>query len=197
MVVHTDPDTADTVADAAVRFTELMDGYLGTQLLYVAAELDLMDALRGAPRSAAEVAAAVGADAATLERVLRGLAAYGAVEEFPGRRFAASPMGELLCADRPGSQRGAVLARGQVYYNAVAGLPAAVRSGGVPFEAVHGERFFAHLAAHPELVGAFQASMRDRSAREAAAVVAAYDFAVFRRIVDVGGGAGVLLAAIL
>jgi O-methyltransferase domain/Dimerisation domain len=188
MAVHT---------DAAARFAELVDGYLGTQLLFVAAELDLMDALRGAPRSAAEVAAEVGADAATLERVLRGLAAYGAVEEFPGRRFAASPMGELLCADRPGSQRGAVLARGQVYYDAVAGLPAAVRSGGVPFEAVHGEPFFAHLAAHPDLVGAFQASMCDRSAREATAVVAAYDFGVFRRIVDVGGGAGVLLSAIL
>ena len=132
----------------------------------------------------------VEADAATLERVLRGLAAYGAVVEHPGRRFAASPMGELLCADRPGAQRGAMLARGQVYYAALGGLLAAVRSGGVPFESVHGERFFTHLAAHPELVGAFQASMRDRSAREAAAVVAAYDFAVFGTVVDVGGGGG-------
>jgi hypothetical protein len=90
-----------------------------------------------------------------------------------------------------------MLARGQVYYAAVGGLLAAVRSGGVPFESVHGERFFAHLGAHPELVGAFQASMRDRSAREAAAVVAAYDFTVFGTVVDVGGGGGVLLTAIL
>jgi hypothetical protein len=67
----------------------------------------------------------------------------------------------------------------------------------VPFESVHGERFFTHLAAHPELVGAFQASMRDRSAREAAAVVAAYDFTVFGTVVDVGGGGGVLLKAVL
>lgn len=193
MPTDPDPDT-DT---AAARLAELMDGYLGTQLLYVAAELDLMDALRGAPRSATEVAATIGADAATLERVLRGLAAYGVVVEFPGRRFAASPMGELLCSDRQAAQRGAALARGQVYYDAVAGLLAAVRSGGVPFEAVHGERFFAHLAAHPERVAAFQASMRDRSAREATAVVAAYDFTAFRTIVDVGGGGGVLLSAIL
>jgi hypothetical protein len=84
-----------------------------------------------------------------------------------------------------------------VYYDAVAGLLAAVRSGGVPFESVHGERFFTHLARHPERVGAFQASMRDRSAREAAAVVAAYDFTAFGSIIDVGGGGGVLLSAIL
>ena len=40
-----------------------------------------------------------------------------------------------------------MLARGQVYYAALGGLLAAVRSGGVPFESVHGERFFTHLAA--------------------------------------------------
>ena len=193
------PAASAAAVDPAVaaRFAELMDGYLGTQLLFVAAELDLMDALRGEARSAAEVAVAVGADAATLERVLRGLAAYGVVVEHPGRRFTASPMGELLCADRPGAQRGAMLARGQVYYAALGGLLAAVRSGGVPFESVHGERFFAHLAAHPELVGSFQASMRDRSAREAAAVVAAYDFRVFGTVIDIGGGGGVLLTAVL
>jgi O-methyltransferase domain/Dimerisation domain len=193
----TDAATDNTAQSAAARFADLMDGYLGTQLLYVAAELRLMDALRDGPRSAAEVADELGADAAILERVLRGLAALGVVEEFPGRRFAASPVGKLLCAGAPGAQQGAVLARGQVYYDAVAGLLAAVRSGGVPFELVHGERFFTHLAAHPERVGAFQASMRDRAAREAAAVVASYDFAGFRTLVDVGGGGGVLLAAIL
>jgi hypothetical protein len=193
----TDAATDNTAQSAAARFADLMDGYLGTQLLYVATELRLMDALRDGPHSAAEVADEVGADAAILERVLRGLAAFGVVEEFPGRRFAASPVGELLWTGGPGAQQGAVLARGQVYYDAVAGLLGAVRSGGVPFELVHGERFFTHLAAHPERVGAFQASMRDRAAREAAAVVGAYDFAGFRTLVDVGGGGGVLLAAIL
>jgi hypothetical protein len=156
-----------------------------------------MDALLAGPRSAPEVAGEVGADAAVLERVLRALAAYGVVVEHPGRRFTPSPVGELLCADRPGSQRGAVLARGWVYYGALAGLLPAVRAGAVPFELTHGVRFFEHLAAHPEQGSAFQASMRARSSREAAAVVAAYDFSAFGTLVDVGGGEGVLLSRIL
>lgn len=190
-------EVAAAAGAAADRLALLIDGYLGTQLLYVAAELGLMDVLHGAPRSATEVAAAVGADPAVLERVLRGLAAYGVVVEHPDRRFAPSPVGELLCADRPGSQRGAALARGRVYYDALGGLLPAVRSGGVPFEIARGSRFFAHLAAHPELGATFQASMRARSSREAAAVVAAYDFSAFGALVDVGGGEGVLLSAIL
>ena len=67
----------------------------------------------------------------------------------------------------------------------------------MPFEIARGSRFFAHLAAPPGLGATFQASMRARSAREAAAVVAAYDFSGFGALVDVGGGEGVLLAAIL
>jgi hypothetical protein len=205
MVVSTDDmstdsgcgDTGSVEADAAGRFALLIDGYVGTQLLYVAAELGLMDALLAGPRSAPEVAGEVGADAAVLERVLRALAAYGVVVEHPGRRFTPSLVGELLCTDRPGSQRGAVLVRGCVYYGALAGLLPAVRTGGVPFELTHGMRFFEHLAAYPEQGSAFQASMRARSSREAAAVVAAYDFAVFGNLVDVGGGEGVLLSRIL
>jgi O-methyltransferase len=69
--------------------------------------------------------------------------------------------------------------------------------GGTAFEHVHGEPFFEHLAADPEREAAFQASMADRARREAADVVAAYDFGGLDEIVDVGGGSGVLLEAIL
>ena len=61
---------------------------------------------------------------------------------------------------------------------------------------MHGLPFFAHLAADPPRRAAFQASMASRSAREAGAVVAAYDVARFGSVVDVGGGGGVLLRAV-
>ena len=114
---------------------------------------------------------------------------------WPRRRTGGSrstPVGECL---RSGP--GAALARGEVYYDAAAGLLDTVRQGGTAFEHVHGERFFDHLARHPDREAAFQGSMAARSDQEAHDVVAAYDFSGPASIVDVGGGRGVLLAAIL
>lgn len=169
-----------------------MDGFVTTQLLYVAAKLGIADALAGGPRTGAQLAEAVGADAAALTRVLRGLAVEEVVDELPGGRFALTPMGATLHA-----LEGPIIARAELYYVAATGLLDAVRHGGVPFERVHGERFFEHLGHDPDREAAFQASMAARAAREAHDVVDAYDFRAARQLVDVGGGNGVLLAAIL
>jgi hypothetical protein len=72
-----------------------------------------------------------------------------------------------------------------------------VRDGGVPFELAHEAAFFDYLGDHPEQERVFQAAMSGRSANEARAVVAAYDFGRFGQIVDVGGGHGVLLTTVL
>ena len=167
-----------------------MDGFVVTQLLYVASELGLAEALADGPRTGAELAAAVGADAGALTRVLRGLALEDVVSEEDGR-FALTPVGEALVP-----MAGALRVRGQVYYGGAAGLLDAVRHGGTAFERTYGAPFFDHLAAHPDQEAAFQASMAGRSEQEAGDVVAAYDFSGLASLVDVGGGRGVLLAAI-
>jgi hypothetical protein len=106
-------------------------------------------------------------------------------------------MGERLRSGVPGSLRGAVIARGELYYSAAAGLLPAVRGDGTPYELAYGAPFFEHLGRNPHLEAVFQGSMAGRSAQEAADVAAAYDFTGIRRLVDVGGGGGILLAAIL
>jgi hypothetical protein len=181
---------------AAARLARLADGYLVTQLLYVAVTLGVPEALADGPRGTRELASELGAEPGVLHRVLRGLAAEEVLDELPDGRFTLTATGQLLRAEVPDSLRGAVTARAQLYYGAVAGLPDAVRRGGTPFEIVHGQPFFEYLAAAPERLAAFQASMADRSAREAGAVVAAYDMSGFGSIVDVGGGTGTLLRAV-
>lgn len=173
----------------------LMDGYLTTQLLCVAAELGVAEALADRPRDAAALADELSVDAGALRRVLRGLAASGVLIEHGDGRFGLAELGELL-RDGPGSLRGPVLAR-RLYYRAAERLLDTVRDGRTAFEAAFGMPFFDYLAARPAEGAAFQASMAGRSVHESAAVVAAYDFGRFRRLVDVGGGQGILLSAVL
>jgi hypothetical protein len=194
-VRHTPPasDTIDTDGTGvAWRLAHLLDGYIATQLLYVAASLGIAELLADGPLSAPQIASAVDADPPTLGRVLRGLAAEDVLAETDDGRFALTPTGEGLRR-----LRGAALVRGDLYYRSAAGLLDAVRAGGTPFERVYGEEFFEHLGRHGEHEAAFQASMAGRAVQEADDVVAAYDFSGFGRVVDVGGGRGVLLARIL
>ncbi|HYH91456.1 MAG TPA: methyltransferase [Solirubrobacteraceae bacterium] len=174
------------------RLARVMEGYVTTQLLYVAAKLGIPEVLAAGSRTGAQVAEAVGADPAAVTRVLRGLAVEEVVDELEDERFALTGLGQALA-----SLEGPIIVRGELYYRAAAGLLDAVREGGTAFERVYGERFFDHLEHHPDHEAAFQASMAGRAEREAGDVVAAYDFTAVRRLVDVGGGRGVLLSAIL
>jgi len=182
----------DTDVPPSWQLIALMDGFLTTQLIYVAAKLGIADLLQDGPRTGAELAVDVGGEHEPLNRVLRGLAAVGVLAEDTGDRFALTDLGRAL-----GPLRDMALVRGGVYYSAAAGLLDSVRYGDVAFERVYGEAFFDHLAQHPDLEGAFQGSMAGRSAQEAADVLAVYDFTGLRTLVDVGGGHGVLIAAIL
>jgi len=181
---------------AADRLARLADGYLVTQLLHTAVALGVPDALAEGPRDAVDLAGGLGARPGPLHRVLRGLAAEDVLAETGDGRFALTDTGHLLRTGVPGSLRDWVSTRGELYFDAAAGLPTAVRDGGTPYETVHGLPFFAHLSADASRLATFQAAMADRSAREAGAVVAAYDLTGCSSVVDVGGGRGTLLRTV-
>ena len=79
-----------------------------------------------------------------------GTGAEGLLDEGPGGSFGLTALGTCLRGDVPGSLRGAIIARGDVYYGAAVGLLDAVQHGGSAFERVHGLSFFEYLARHPE-----------------------------------------------
>jgi ubiquinone/menaquinone biosynthesis C-methylase UbiE len=192
------PDEAQSFDVAPqLQLARLMDGYLTTQLLYVAAKLGVADVLGENPQTAASIASTVGAEPNALYRVLRGLAAEGVLDELEDGRFGLTALGSALRIDAQGALRGAIIARGDIYFLAAADLLDAVREGEVAFERAYGSNLFEYLSEYPELGTVFQQSMSDRSRQEAVDVVASYDFDRFRRLVDVGGGTGILLEAIL
>jgi hypothetical protein len=72
-----------------------------------------------------------------------------------------------------------------------------VRTGRSAFEHVFGMERYAYFAQHPSAAMLFEAGLASRTRAENRAVLASYAFEGTGTIVDVGGGQGGLLAAIL
>lgn len=165
-------------------------------LLYLAAKWGIADLLRDGPRPSTDLAAMLDADAATLHRLLRGMVAMGLLAETDAGAFSLAPLGELLRSDAPDCVRGDVIFISELNF-AWQALPEAARTGASPFRAVYGSDPFSFFGDDPVTRAAFHRQMAAGGRMIVAAVMAAYDFTPFRRVIDVGGGHGALLAAIL
>src|SRR5205085_921958 len=133
----------------------------------------------------------------SLYRVLRALASVGIFSEDDDARFHLTSLAEPL-RDGPGSARAMAILLGEDWaWRPWEHLLDNVRTGKSAFEQTHGLSIFDYLAEHPEAGAAFDAGITGRSGPDDAAVVAGYDFSGFRTVVDIGGGRGSLLAAIL
>jgi hypothetical protein len=83
------------------------------------------------------------------------------------------------------------------FWDAWGALHDTVKSGEPAFERVHGERFFDYLGHHTNEAAVFNDGMTSASKFDLLAILDAYDFSPFKRIVDVAGGHGALLRGIL
>ncbi len=177
---------------------DLITGYWISCGVHAAARLSIADHLAAGPKTAEQLAAASKSHAPTLSRLLRMLAGAGVFRERDDGRFENTPLSETLRSDAPGSMRGfAVMMVDGYNLHAWAGLTECVKTGNSAFERVFGMRAFEWFAKNPVQAKEFGESMTSISAMEVPAIAAAYDFSAFRKIVDVGGGHGSLMAAIL
>jgi hypothetical protein len=175
----------------------LITGYAVSQAIYVAAKLGVADLLADGPRQGAELARATSTCAASLSRVLRLLASAGVLSEVAPDRFALAPVGDLLRDDVARSQRAFAVMIMELGYPAWGQLLHAVATGEPGFPQAFGVPQWEYMAHHPEAAAVFDAAMVGHTRWQAEAILAAYDFSSCRVVVDVGGGRGTLLAAIL
>ena len=169
---------------------DALRGALVTRALALAADLRIAHALSGGPRGVDELARDTGADADTLDRVLRALASDGIFAETAPGVFQNTAVSDLLRTD--GWDDFAHLFGG-VWLRALAGLDA---SGAPSFPRLHGTGFWEWLAAHPEERAAFDRAMEQGWQGR----VERLDSVGWRGdegVVDVGGGNGSLLLALL
>ncbi len=167
-----------------------------SQAIYAAAVLGVADHLVGGDLSAAEVAAAVSADPKSIRRLMRALSSEGVFTEHLDGRFGLAPAGRLLVSS--GGAREMLLGWTAFppAYEAFGKLSEAVRSGDNAFELAHGKGFHRYLADDPAAARAYDAANAE-TAEAFERGAASYDFGAIKTVVDVGGGTGGFLSAIL
>jgi predicted O-methyltransferase YrrM len=176
---------------------EMINGYWTTFSICVAAKLGVADRVPQGGAHVDDLARQCEASPDALYRVLRALASVGIFREEDGRRFAHTPLSEALKSDVPGSMRGMATMTLMLHLRAWPSIEHAVRTGETAFSHAFGAEIFDHLEKAPEAARAFDAAFGGYTAMVSRAVAESLDFSRFRRIVDVGGGGGALLAAIL
>lgn len=188
----------DGGASRSAVLRRLVNGYQVTQAIHVAAVLGIADLLGDGPRSSDDLAAASGAHPDALYRLLRALASVGVFHEGEGRRFTLTDLGAGLRSDAPESLAGWAAFVGEAYYwQAWGALLHSVRTGENALRHLHGVDPWTLRARHPERSATFDRAMTSVARQVIASVLATYDFGRFGTIVDVGGGNGTFLAAIL
>src|SRR4029077_13441471 len=120
----------------------------------------------------------------------------GIVAENAGGRFTLTPLGRLLGSNSPHSMRTAATLLTEYHADIWAKLDDAL-VGGTAFEKIKGQPLFEWLGNNPAEGARFQRMMQEVHGPETPAIVGAYDFSRFEHIIDIGGGNGSLLSAIL
>ena len=180
---------------AFVHLTEIADYFVAFTIRAVA-ELGIADELQRGARSVEELAERTETHAPSLYRALRALACKGVFTEVAPRRFALTPLADLLRSDHPLSLRDA-------YRLMPADVAAwthfdhSLRTGQPAFDHVFGAPFFDFLTTHPDEGATFNGGMAAFSELENPHIAAAYDFPPGARVVDVGGGRGGFIAEVL
>ena len=183
---------------APAAMTEMIVAGWTSQAITAAAQLGVADALAEGPLPIDELAARVGADADALGRLLRALLGRGVFHRRRDGRYELNSLAATLRSDAPVSTVWAARFYGSHEQRERWSLLAdAIRTGASVVPAMHGKHGFAYFADEPEQADLFNRTMTGISGLTTASVVAGYDFGAHSTIVDVGGGEGSLLAAIL
>ncbi len=175
----------------------MITGYWLSQAIYAAAHFGIADHLTAGPRTVDDLAQQTSTNPDALYRLLRALASVGIFCEGPPREFSLTPLAEPLQSNVPGSKRALALMSGDEQFRAWSEIAYSIQTGQKAFDKVFGKPIFDYLAEHHDKAQIFDAAMVGIHGRESGAVLKAYDFSGIDVVVDIGGGNGSQLIALL
>jgi ubiquinone/menaquinone biosynthesis C-methylase UbiE len=187
---------ADTKPTPSQQLVRMITGYWPAMAIHVAAKLKLADLVKDGPKSAEQLALATQTQPQALYRLLRALASVEIFAEDEQGRFGMTPMAECLL-DVHGSQRAVALMMGDEHYASWGDLLYSIQTGKPAFDHLYGKPVFDWLSEHPDEAKIFDAAMTGFHGPETQAMIDAYDYAGINTLVDIGGGNGTVLRAVL
>src|SRR5262245_851383 len=188
----------ESEAPPQLAMLQLITGFWVSRAIYVAAKLGLADLVKDSPKTADELARLTGTHSPSLYRALRALASVGVFTDDGQGRFAQTPLSETLRSDTPGSLRAlAIVELGQEHYPAWGNLMHSVKTGEIAFDNLFKQNTWEYYAQNSEDASNFNESMKRLTEMVNAAVLASYDFSDAGTMVDIAGGTGGLISAIL
>ena len=182
----------------AQKLRGMLFGAIQAQALGVAAELGIPDLLRDGPMGLHDLATATHTDPTALARMLRLLVQMGIVAESRMGKFICTAVGKHLQAESPSSLHNYTrLTNLEMVLHVVARLGRSLHTAESQFTALHGKGFYESLPNLPAEAAIFNGAMQEISEQDITAIRKSYTFSRCRSVVDVGGGQGHLLAALL
>jgi O-methyltransferase domain len=197
MVDGTSNKASDVDPTLHKKMLQLLSSLWVTRAIGAFARLGLADVMAEGAEDSAAISSARGLSPDRIDRLLRALSTVGIVSEATRGRFALTPLGRLLTSRAPNSVRTTAILLNDYLADMWSRLDDALAGKSTGFEALKGQPFFAWLSEHPDEAKRFNRMMLEVHGPETPAIVAAYDFAPFKHIVDIAGGNGSLLSAVL
>jgi hypothetical protein len=182
---------------AANELLEMAMSFGPSNVLCAAARLGVADALGDAERNAAEIAAVCQANASSMYRLLRTMAALGLVEETQQQHFRLTAMGHPLRKDAPDSSWAAVVFWSDLLADFWSQLGECVRTGYNAAQVMEQAGKVSRWSEDPEASAIFRAVMGTAPAENYAPIVEAWPFPATGVVADLGGGGGALIRAVL
>jgi orsellinic acid C2-O-methyltransferase len=177
---------------------EIIGGYMSSQALSLAAELKLADHIEAGIVTSRGLAAVTKTHQPSLYRLLRTLVAIGLFTEPAPDHFGLTDVGEQLRSDSPNSLWAFTrFFTSPALFSSWQQAKHTIETGECAFDHVHGKNAYVYLAEHAELSTLFNVAMGQESRIAAGLVAAGYDYSGVRKVVDIGGGDGTVVAAIL
>ncbi|GBE03018.1 multifunctional cyclase-dehydratase-3-O-methyl transferase TcmN [bacterium BMS3Bbin06] len=177
---------------------QLINSQVISRLIYVVAKLGIADFLKNGPMSCEQLAKSVNVNSSSLYRALRTLASVGVFSETEAGIFKQTKMSKLLESDIAGSQRAVAMLVWEPWWRqGWDELLYSVETGKVGFDHVHGMGLFEYLSRNADASSLFNKAMDSFTGQEIDSILSSYDFSNFTKIVDIGGGNGAFMCAIL